>query len=331
MRRGDRPGTGPGDRDGGPVSAAASGPDFLSKRIHLVTGKGGVGRTTVAASLAVAAAGHGRRVLLTEIGDPEGGFSAIGRKFGRDHLTPDPEPLGPPGLRGCHVWATRGQELFAHSVVPAGPLIRAALRSRALRKFVTAVPSLYELGVFFHLLRLLQAEHEDGRPEHEIIVADMPASGQTLALTSLPEILLDALPDGPIPRYMRQGQSYLNDPEKGVAWVVTLPELLPVTEAAELVEGLRATHVATAGVLLNRIPEDPFDAEERRALDAFLEERPVHGAIAFRQIGAARAAEERLRAEVELPILELPEIPNSAPDAPPPELCRRLAAWMEAG
>ena len=209
--------------------------DFLSRRIHLVTGKGGVGRTTVAAALATAAAGHGKRVLLAEIGDPEGGYSPIGRRFGRDQLAPDPEPLGPEGLRGCHVFATRGHELFAHSVIPAGPLIRAALRSKALRKFVTAVPSLYELGVFYHLLTLLQAVHEDGRPEHEIIVADMPATGQTIALTSLPEILLDALPDGPIPRYMRQGQAYLNDPAKGVAWIVTLPEFLPVTEAFPLV------------------------------------------------------------------------------------------------
>ncbi len=77
----------------------------------------------------------------------------------------------------------------------------------------------------------------------------MPATGHTLALTSLPEILLDALPDGPIPRYMREGQAYLNDPEKGLAWIVTLPELLPVTEALELIDGLRATRVTPAGVI----------------------------------------------------------------------------------
>ncbi|MDJ0869592.1 MAG: ArsA-related P-loop ATPase [Myxococcota bacterium] len=318
------------------ASAPASPPtppsariEFLSRRIHLVTGKGGVGRTTVAAALAVAAAQHGRRVLLTQIGDPEGGYSAIGRKFGRDHLTPDPEPLGPPGLRGCHVWAARGQELFAHSVIPAGPLIRAALRSRALRKLVDAVPSLYELGVFFHLLRLLQATRPDGAFEHEVIVADMPATGQTLALTSLPEILLDALPDGPIPRYMREGQAFLNDPAKGVAWVVTLPELLPATEALELVEGLRATQVTPAGILLNRIPEDPFEPEERRALDALLKERPVHGALAFEQIGTARAAEQQLRSQTDVPVFGLPELADSPPNAVPPELCRRLGALME--
>lgn len=303
--------------------------DFLSRRIHLVTGKGGVGRTTVAAALAEAAAGHGKRVLLTEIGDPEGGYSAIGRRFGREHLTPDPVPLGPPGLSGCHVWATRGHELFARSVIPAGPLIRATLRSKALQKFVTAVPSLYELGVFYHLLRLLQATDSAGRPEHEIIVADLPATGQTLALTSLPEILLDALPDGPIPRYMREGQAYLNDPKRGVAWVVTLPELLPVTEALELIDGLRATHVTPAGVILNRIPEDPFAPDERTALAALLAEQPMHGALTFQRIGAAHAAGEHLRAGTDVPVFALPELDGGSAKTLQAALSQQLGALME--
>lgn len=305
--------------------------DFLSRRIHLVTGKGGVGRTTVAAALAEAAAGHGKRVLLTQIGDPEGGYSPIGRKFGRETLTPDPEPLGPPRLQGCHVWATRGHELFAQHVVPAGPLIRTALRSKTLRKFVAAVPSLYELGLFFHLLKLLQAENARGEPEHEIIVADMPATGQTLALTSLPRILLDALPDGPIPRFMREGQAYLNDPAKGLAWVVTLPEPLPMTEAIELIDGLRATDVSPGGVILNRFPHDPFDPDERRALEVFLRERPMHGELGFRRIGAADTARARLESETELPILVLPDLEDAATRAGRSALSTRLARAMSPG
>ena len=216
-------------------------------------------------------------------------------------------------------------------MIPAGPLIRAALHSRALRKFVTAVPSLYELGVFFHLLTLLEATDDEGRLEHEVIVADMPATGQTLALTSLPEVLLDALPEGPIPRYMRQGQAYLNDPAHGVAWVVTLPELLPVTEALELIDGLRATRVTPAGVILNRIPEDPFDPEERSALAEVLATRPMHGELTFRRVGTARTAAEHLYAGTDVPIFELPAEEDAAPAALHESLGRRLGEWMGAG
>jgi arsenite-transporting ATPase len=285
--------------------------DLLERRIHLVTGKGGVGRTTTAAAMARLAAAGGKRVLLCEIGDPDGGPSSVGACFGKPDLGPDPQPLGPPGLFGCLVWATRGHELFAHQVIPAGPLIRTALRSETLRKFVAAVPSLYELGVFYHLLRLLQETDAHGNPVHEIVVADMPATGQTLALTSLPAVLLDALPDGPIPRYMREGQAYLNDPEKCLAWVVALPEPLPVTEAIELVEGLAQTQVTTGAIILNRVPADPFSPAQREALKPLLAARALHGARAFHQAEAVGAARAQIAEAMSLPVVQAPLLPRS--------------------
>ena len=303
--------------------------DLLERRIHLVTGKGGVGRTTVAAAMARLAAASGKRVLVCEIGDPEGGPSSIGACFGRPDLGPDPEPLGPPGLFGCLVWATRGHELFAQQVIPAGPLIRTALRSETLRKFVTAVPSLYELGVFYHLLRLLQETDAQGDPVYEIVVADMPATGQTLALTSLPAVLLDALPDGPIPRYMREGQAYLNDPQKCLAWVVTLPEPLPVTEAIELVEGLAQTRVTTGGIILNRVPADPFSPAQRAALKPVLDRDCLHGSRAFHQLDAVEAARKQVGEALSLPIIEAPLV-APRPEAEEHDLAARLARGWAA-
>lgn len=289
---------------------------FLARRIHLVAGKGGVGRTTVAAAMAEAAAAHGKRVLLVEIGHPDGGASHIGRPFGVRKLGPGPRRLGPEGLSGCQIQASRGHERFAHSVVPAGPLVRAALASKTLRRFVYAVPSLYELGVFYHLLTLLDAKNGAGEPEHEIIVADMPATGHALGLTRLPEILLDSLPDGPIPRAMREGQAYLNDPAKAQAWVVALPERLPVTEALELIDGLRATNVTPAAVLLNRVPDDPFTPDERAALGLLLAEQPMHGELAFRRIGEADVMRAELAASTDLPVLELPDVARAGSASP---------------
>jgi arsenite-transporting ATPase len=299
---------------------------FLERRIVLITGKGGVGRTTVAAALARAAAAAGKRVLLTELGDPEGGYSAIGRRFGREHVAPEPVVVAP-NLQLNHLWARTGHELFLGNALP-GALVRAAVRSKAVDKFLTAAPSFHEMGIFYHLLTLLKATRKDGAPEHELIIIDMPATGHTLALTSLPDILLRLIPGGPIARAMREGQGFLNDPRLGEAWVVTLPEQLPVTEAIELLEGLRETRMAAGGVVLNRYPADPFTPVERDAIAEVLRTTPMHGQLEFERIGAAQHAAQRLLGAVHVPVITLPEVyPADDPD-PVPTLTDVLARAM---
>jgi hypothetical protein len=127
---------------------------------------------------------------------------------------------------------------------------------------------------------------------------------------------------------MREGQSYLNDPAKTLAWVVTLPELLPITEALELIQGLRDTQVETGGVILNRLPVDPFEADEREALNAILASQPMHGEIAFRRIGTAREAAALLAKGTDLPIVELPEATDAKAENVHEALTPRLGEWL---
>lgn len=297
---------------------------FLDRRVLLISGKGGVGRTTVTAALARAAARRGKRVLVCEIGDPEGGPSAIGRLLGVE-VGPEPRPVEA-GLDAAHLWARTGHELFLTSVLPGKALVKAALRSKAVGKFLTAAPSFHEMGVFYHLLTLLRAR-DRGRPRYEMVVLDMPATGHTLALTGLPDILLRLMPTGPIAAALREGQAILNDPRQGAAWVVALPEQLPVTEAIELLGGLAETRMPAGGVLLNRMPADPFTAEERAAVDTWLAGRSAFGEIGFRRIEAADEAHRRLVEAVHGPVLTLPDV---LADDPVPALVEALSAHMEA-
>lgn len=280
---------------------------LLDRRINLITGKGGVGRTSVAVALARAAARTGRRVLLMEIGDPEGGYSAIGGRFGRETLGPYPEELSP-GILGCHLWGATGHEEFLRSVLPGKAIIRAALRSRALSRFLTAAPSFHEMGLFYHLLTLIEATEPGGSPTHDLLIVDMPATGHTLALTGLTDILLRLAPSGPVAEGLKRGQSYINDPEKTAAWVVTLPQQLPVTEALELREGLEESQIPVGGMILNRFPDNPLTAEEKRALEEWMKHTPMHGEMALRKLDESVEAKSRLEGSARAPVFSLPDL-----------------------
>jgi arsenite-transporting ATPase len=280
---------------------------LFNRRIHLITGKGGVGRTVVSVALAHAAAQHGRRVLLAEVADAEGHRSAVAPYFDKEELGEKPTPLAK-NILGCRLLATAGHEAFGRSIIPSGPLIRAALRSSALKKFMLAAPAFYELGLMYHLLKLLEATEDDGQPLYPFIIIDMPATGHALALADLPETVLRLVPRGPIATAMRAGQAFLNDPKTTAAWIVTLPEHLPVTEAIELLEGLRRTSVPMGGVILNRFLADPFTDDERAALATVLATTPMHGEVLFQRIVMARESAARLGTSLDVPILHLPEI-----------------------
>ncbi|MEZ4315969.1 MAG: ArsA-related P-loop ATPase [Myxococcota bacterium] len=281
--------------------------DLFERRVALITGKGGVGRTTVTAAIAVAAAKRGKRVLVTELGEPDGDYTPLARIFGRDTLPADPEHLAP-GIDGCVLWPRRGHEAFFRTVIPVGAVVTAAMNSGALRKLLDTAPSFREMGIFYHIFTLLEEQVSPGKPRYDVVIVDMPASGHTLGLTGLPERLLALMPTGPIAEAMHKGRPYFTRPDLCGAWVVTLPEVLPITESLELIEGLEGHDTPVAGILVNRVVEDPFTAEERAALEPVL--TPEHyGYERFVGVVQATAALADLRHRTQTTTVEIPEYP----------------------
>lgn len=296
----------------------------FQQRIHLITGKGGVGRTIVSVAVARALSQAGRKVLLVEMGQSEEGFSPLGKYFGKRTLNDQPESVLP-GIDACQLWANTGHELFARAVIPAGPLVSAAMRSKPLQRFMRAAPSFYELGILYHFLHLLELRDKSGRVRYDAVVVDMPATGHTLALATLPDAALKVVPRGPLASAMRKGQGFIYDAQQTAAWVVTVPEPLPVSEAIELVEGLRKTRVPLGGVVLNRFLDDPFTDAERTEAIALLATQPMRGRFAFERIMMAGEAEQRLAEATKLPLLKLREVTAHIGDA-----CDGLTAQLSA-
>jgi anion-transporting ArsA/GET3 family ATPase len=285
---------------------------LFKKRIVLITGKGGVGRSLVTAALARAAERRGVLPLVAEIGDDPEDYSPLARYFGRDRLPVDVAEIEDGSrIRGVVLLARTGQTLFLKTALHSSTLARAALSSDALRKLLSAGPSFREMGVFFQLLSYLKATRPDGTPEYPLILVDMPATGHTLSLTGLPDLLLRLMPRGPIASALREGQAYLNDPARAAAWVVTLPETLPVSEALELLEGLARTSMPVGGVMVNRIPADPFTPEERAVLKPLFVGRDPLGGESFRRPDLASRETNRLGAGTKHAIFTLPELPHA--------------------
>lgn len=260
------------------------------------------------AALAKLAAKRGKRVLVTEVGDEGDDYSPLARHWNRDRLPKHPEPLET-NIHGAVLLARTGQELFLKSVLRSGTIARAALSSDALRRLLSAGPSFREMGVFFQLLMALR-EKTGTNPTHELILIDMPATGHTLSLTGLPELLLKLVPGGPIAAALKEGQTYLNDPKLAAAWIVTLPETLPVSECLELIDGLKKTKMPVGGVVVNRMPADPFSKAEREALAPLVDQHAWLGRELFKKPIVAHRELARLRSHTTLPLFVTPELPH---------------------
>jgi len=270
---------------------------LLSLRAVLVTGKGGVGKTTVSAAIARYAAGQGKRVLCAEVSGEVGAASSLAEALGVPRLEAHPTHVAT-NLRAVLLEPSLGHASFLADVLPMRWLADAAMRSAAVRRFFAAAPTFAEMGALYRLLDFVRAKRSDGSHEHEMIVVDLPATGHALALAQIPSALLQIIPTGPIASAVREGLNLLYDAQKTGAVVVTLPETLPVSEALELMAGIREHRIPLAGICLNRVPFDPFDDSEREAARALLASRgPLLGQRTLERIDRARGSAERLTRE----------------------------------
>lgn len=270
---------------------------LLDARVVLVTGKGGVGKTTVAAALAQLAGKAGRRVLVAEVGQKPGAHSPLLEALGSKNPIGYEEPFPvQPNVDAAILTPEAGHRAFLRDVLPMGFLADRALKAEPLKRFLSAAPAFSELGVLYRALQFIREQHR-GKPRYDFLVIDAPASGHALAFATLPEVVLRIIPGGPIGKAVREGLEIFTDPKLTRAVVTTLPETLPVSEALELIAGLERSKVQVGAVIANQIPDDPFSADERAALAPFLGS-PLMGSRMLARLDRARAAINRLEESV---------------------------------
>jgi anion-transporting ArsA/GET3 family ATPase len=287
-------------------AAAEATARLIGKRFLIVAGKGGVGRSTVAAALGVAAARSGLRALVVETAGRADVAPLLGRSAG-DPLT-EVELL--PRLHHVTIERRGALEEYLRREVP-GPIPAAMLaRSRAFGLFVEAAPGMSDLVTIGKVWELGQhPRHTPHTYPYDLVILDAPASGQLVGLLAAPGTFRRIARVGPAARQAAGIERALSDEADVGAVVVATAEQMAVTEAVGLEATLSARFgVEVGAVIVNRVLPARFSPEDGLALAAAPDDPAIRSARWFHARAQAQRGElERLVGRLQaVPCITLP-------------------------
>lgn len=205
--------------------------EALKQKIIFVTGKGGVGKSAVAAALALKKSQSGLKTLLVELGYQ----SFYQDYFDLPTVTYNPQPLKP----NLDVALWSGPEAlkeYARHLLKVESLYKLFFENSATKALINVAPALSELAI---LGKVTSHPRKVGPPlNYDCIVVDAFATGHFLALLRAPQGMAEAIRFGPMGEQSRSIQRIMNDPAYSSYYVVSFPEEMPVTEGQELFEGI---------------------------------------------------------------------------------------------
>jgi anion-transporting ArsA/GET3 family ATPase len=305
----------------------------------IVTGKGGTGKTSVVAALALAAARAGRRVLVAETGLAEAVPPLI---------APGSAPVGyagrelRPGLTALRIEPYEALAEYVGLQFGMRAMTDLVFRNAAFHQLMDASPGWRELITLGKVWHLRQQQGPDGRPLYDLVIVDAPATGHGITFLDVPRVVVSAIRAGPLRRHASWVEEMVRNPDETLLLPVALAEELPARETAELVSRLREdVGVTVDRVVVNAVarsplpPEVPDLAERLERLPDDLDcgglPRPPVLAACVRH-ATARAElnahyRDQIAADTGLPIVELPYLDGGVSG---PQDLERLADALAA-
>jgi len=283
--------------------------DLLDRRFLFVVGKGGVGKTTVATGLALAASRRDKKVLLALVNckervsqllntDPIGAeIVTVAENFDVVNMTPD-----------------AALEEYGLMILKVKAVFNAVFKNRLVRAFLKGTPGLEAWSMlgkaFYH------ACPPKGEPDYDLVIVDAPATGHALDMLRVPFVIENVAPPGLLRRDAMRAAEMFRDPERAGAVLVTIPEYMPTSETIELSDALaNELEIPVLHLVINRVLNVLFAEKERPVLEnlpsEIAEDSEIRGLTvagkrrALRETVQARAV-QRVRSHVDAPCAELP-------------------------
>jgi anion-transporting ArsA/GET3 family ATPase len=285
-------------------------PELLNKRLVFVTGKGGVGKSTISIALGLKAAAKGKRTIVCEIAGQE----TASRVFRRAEV----------GFHEVQV----SDNLWAISIDPDESLreylllqlkVRAMrdmlVRSKIFNYLAAATPGLKELVTIGKIWELAQPQRKVKKArEYDLVIVDAPATGHGVGFLQTPRTFAGIARVGPIHAQAEELDRYITDHATTGVAIVSIPEEMPVNESASLEDqltndvGISVDRVYMNALYPERFSKDDSDELERAIDGAEGQARAaIRAALSeHRRCRSQRAQLQRLKRAVSTPVKTLP-------------------------
>lgn len=286
---------------------------FLDKRFVIVSGKGGTGKSTVCAAIAMAAAAQGKRVLVAELNvRPQ-----VPRMFGVQPPGNEPYPVLD-GVAATNIVPAEAMREYGVMKLKFRRLYRLVFENDLMRRMTRMLPGLNELLILGKLMHMeSETKGRKRRPTWDMIVVDAPATGHGVSMFRVPRVILDTIPKGPLAEDSRRILELLHDEQRSSFNIVSLPEEMAVREASELTGKLTDVLEIPPGFLfMNAVWPAVLPRQERNLVRTFQDAVRGRDACTDGVLASLNEAEARrehqdpmlaqARETISLPYVELP-------------------------